>query len=402
MTDIINALDIGTDSIKMISCSMAPSPSPLKLLAFNSVPSFGMRKGVVVDTKKVSSYIKEAVDKQSQILKRRIKNVYINLNGHHIFIIPSRGTVAISRADQIVSQKDIDRVIEAAKAISIPSNKEIIASPIKDFIVDGEKVDNPLGMKGTRLEVDILAICCFIPYWDSLSEAVLDAGLQVSDTFISPLAAARAVLSPRQKELGVALLDIGSSTTGLVIYKEGKLLDLAVFPIGSFNITKDITIGLKTKVEIAEEIKKKFGLRFLTKIKLNKKEKLQISKEDSSLTKFTPKEIRTILEPRLNEFFGLINKEIKKAGCQKQLPAGVVLTGGGAKLIGLKEVAKVKLKLPVSIGFSKGIVGLPKDTSWSTVAGLALLGSEDEEESSPNIKGKLANFLGKIFKVFIP
>ena len=402
---MIHSLDIGTSSIKMLSCSTEPNSSRLKMLTLSSLPCFGVRKGVVVDIEKVSNYIKQLLDKQEQGLGRRINNVYVNINGHHIFVVPSHGTVAISRADQIISQEDIDRVIQAAQAISLPSNKEILNVISKDFVIDGEKgIKDPLGMKGIRLEVNILAICGFSPYIKNLSEAVLDSGIsRILDTIISPLAAARAVLSPQQKELGVAVLDIGASTTGLAVFEEGDLVHLAIFPVGSFNITKDIAIGLRTRIDIAEEIKKKFGLNPLKKKKSTKKRgNLQISKDGSVPLNFTLKELKRVVEPRINEIFSLVDKELKKIGHQKQLPAGVILTGGGAQLSGLVEVTKEKLKLPASIGLPKGITGLPKDPSLSVVAGLALLASDLDNEAPAEISGKFINFFRKIFKVFIP
>ena len=405
MSNIIHSLDIGTDSIKILSCTTGQNSSHLRMLAINSLPCFGVRKGVVVDIEKVSNCIKQLTDKQVQAIGRRIDNVYVNINGHHIFVVPSHGTVAISRADQVISQEDIDRVIQAAKAISLPSNKEILGVISKDFVIDGEKgIEDPLGMKGIRLEANILAICGFSPYIKNLSEAVLNSGISgISDTIISPLAAARAVLTPQQKELGVAVLDIGASTTGLAVFDEGDLIHLAIFPIGSFNITKDIAIGFKTRIDIAEEIKRKFGLTPLQKRKTTKKKSsLQISKEDSASVNLSLKEFRKIVEPRIDEIFSFVNRELKKIGRQKQLPAGVVITGGGAKLSGIVGIAKDKLKLPVSIGFPQGITGLPKDTSLSVVAGLALLGSDLDNESPPEIGGKFINFFRKIFKVFIP
>lgn len=405
MAKIIHSLDIGTDSIKILSCSIDPKSSHLKMLAFNSLPCFGVRKGVVVDVEKVSNYIRQLVDKQVQSIGREIDDVYANINGHHIFVVPSHGTVAISRADQIISQEDEDRVIQAAEAISLPSNKNILAVFTKDFIIDGEKgIKDPLGMKGIRLEADVLALCGFTPYIKNLYEAILNSGIKYKEAIVSPLAAARAVLTPQQKELGVAVLDIGASTIGLAVFEEGDLIHLAVLPLGSFNITKDIAIGLKTRIDIAEEIKQKFGLSpLIKKSKLTrKKNNIQINKDLSSPLNFNFKELKRVVEPRIDEMFAFVNKELKKIGRQKQLPAGVVITGGGAKLSGIVEVAKEKLKLPVSIGLPKGITGLPKDTSLSVVAGLSLLALDNEEESPSEIGGRFANFFRKIFKVFIP
>ena len=406
MTQIINSLDVGKDSIKILSCTAQSNSSHLKMLALNTSPCFGVRKGVVVDTGKVANYIKQLLDKQVQGIGTRINDVYVNINGYHIFVVPSHGTVAISRADQIISQEDIDRVIQAAEAISLPSNKEIIDVFYRDFVIDGEKgIKEPLGMKGIRLEANVLAICGFTPYIKNLSEAVLDSGItRILNTTISPLAAARAVLSPQQKELGVAILDIGASTTGLAVFQEGDLVHLAIFPFGSFNITKDIAVGLRTRIDIAEEIKQKFGLTPLNKKSKSTKKKnnLQISKDISTPVNFNLKELKKVVEPRINEIFSLVDKELKKVGHQRQLPAGIILTGGGAKLKGLVEIAKDKLKLPSSIGIPKGITGLPKDPSLSVVAGLALLGSDIDNEPPSEIGGKFIAFFRKIFKVFIP
>ena len=239
----------------------------------------------------------------------------------------------------------------------------------------------------------------------------MGARLQIDDIVPSPLAAARSVLTPQQKELGVALIDIGAATTSLAVFEEGELIHLAVFPLGSANITNDIAIGLKTQLPIAEDIKRQHGTCILTKTEKGKKDKVlgperkKIEVFDKSYpVSFTKKLLVDIIEPRVWEILNLVQKELKLIGRQELLPGGVVLTGGGVKLPKIKDLVKQHLKLPCQMGIPKGIVGLLEDPSLSTVAGL-VLGAEDPDESEK--KGILApsgffKRVKKIFKVFLP
>ncbi len=396
---IITGLDIGTSAIKALVAAKVPGSSEVQILSQVVEPCSGVRRGVVINpeevSQKISSILEEVEDKTSQ---KRINSVCCNIGGSHIFIIPAHGEVAVSRADQKISQEDVERVLQAAQTFPLPANKEILDISPREFIVDGEGgIKEVLGMQGVKLEVEIFAICAFSPYYKNLTQTLLNAGLQIDDLIASPLASARAVLAPRAKELGVAVLDIGAGTSDLAIFEEGDLIHTVVLPIGSGHITSDIAIGLQTDIDIAERIKKEFGSCVLRK----EKQKIEIPQEEKPLV-VPQKLLVKIIEARMSEIFEQTDKELKKISRQGLLPAGIVLTGGGAKLPGIVEFAKSKLKLPARVGKIQGdFAGLQEDPSFSTVCGLVLQGAELEEEGPSWGKGIL-NKLKRIFRIFVP
>jgi len=397
---IINALDIGSDSIKLLTVSKKFGEADFEILSHNQQTSLGIRKGVVIDVLKVAEIISSLKEKAEQDCGQRIDNVYANIGGGHIFCTSSRGLVSVSRADQKISEEDIARVLQAAQAISLPSNKEIIEVFPKEFIVDGEGgVKNAIGMEGVRLEAETLILCGFSPYLKNSSQSILKSGLQINYLTLAPLDSARAVLTPREKELGVCILDIGAGTTGLAVFEEGNLIHAAVFPIGSGHITSDIAICLKTDIDTAEKIKLEFG-NCLAPPK--EKKKIKIEGEESLI--FSKKTLTDIIEARVSEIFAISNKELKKISRQRLLPAGIVLTGGGAKLPGIKELAKKELKLPCRIGVSQISPAFQEDPSLSALYGLILEGVDSEEEQGnfPNPGKGIRNKLKKMLRMFIP
>jgi len=295
--------------------------------------------------------------------------------------------------------------------VNIPHNEDVLDVFVKEYIIDDQKgIKQPEGLTGIRLEAKVLLLCYFQPYFTNLTQAVLNSKLQIYDIAPSPLAVAKAVLTLQQKELGVALIDIGASTTSLAVFEEGELIHLAVFPIGSANITNDIAIGLKTEVSIAESIKKQHGTCMFAKTgpkgypdkKDQSRKKIEVFDRSDSLC-FTKKNLVDIIEPRVSEILDLVQKELKKINRQELLPGGVVLTGGGAKLSKIKELTKDTLKLACEIGIPKQIIGLEEDPSLATVAGLAMGGVDfDKEEGILGSAGKIGSVFKKIFRAFKP
>ena len=402
---IITGLDIGTSAIKILVSSKKPEESELEVLSLAQEPSVGVRKGVVVGVEETSEALVNILEKARKDTGLKIDSVYLNVNGSHIFSISSHGTVVVSRADQKISEEDIERVLQAAQTFSLPSNKEVFDVFPKEFSVDGQSgIREVLGLQGVRLEAEVLAMAGFSPYLKNLTQTVLNSDLQVLDMIPSPIAAARAVLTPRQKELGVALVDIGAGTTGLTVFEEGNLIYLAILPIGAANITNDIAIGLKTDIDIAERIKLEYGTCLFKgsdkKSVSRRKEKIEINEEEPLV--FSQKQLASIIEARISEIFDQIHKELKKIGKEKLLPSGVVLTGGGAKLPKITELAKKELKLPVKIGKPKGFLNLD-DPVWSVCCGLVLTMVDLGEKEKTFEFGKgIGSKIKKIFKIFIP
>jgi len=398
----ITAIDIGTGSVKAIIAT--PEDSGFRVLGMAENMSSGIRKGVVSDTEKVSKMIANTIEEASRESDCSVGEVYANINGGHIFSTSSRGIVSVSRADQNISQEDVDRVIEAAKAFSLPSNREILEVVPREFVIDKEGgIKDPLGLKGVRLESDIVAISGFARYSKDLKQAILDAGFQVNDLVLGPLASGRAVLTQEEKELGVAVIDIGAATTSLAVFEEGDVLYTCVLPVGMNNLRNDIAIGLQVDIETAELIKNKFGVSVINEKKA-KKEKIKTSEGDD--ISFQRSELRKIVEARMTEVFNEINSELKKISRKANLPAGVVLTGGGANTCGLVDFAKKKMELNCRIGHARRFSPLDDDPSFSVLCGLVLYGFEMEEEEGGVIEMRSLRFLWqkikKIFRVFIP
>lgn len=397
---VFSALDIGTYSVKMAVAQIKEGGN-LESLGFAEELSLGVRKGSVVKPEDLAPRIASAKERAENLSSRKIDRVFVNIGGSHIALVASHGIVAVSRADGLISEEDVERVIGAAQAFSLPSNKEILDVFPQQFIVDGILSEKEIvGMKGVRLEADVLALCAFSPYIKNLTDAVLAADLEILDMVSSPLMSADAVLTDQQKELGVVLIDLGAGTTNISVWEEGGLIHASVLPVGSENITNDIAIGLRTEHDIAERIKKEFGTLALSKGK--RVEKIEIP--DSSSFSFSPKTVAHIIEARMREIFQFVNKELKKIDKQGTLPGGAVLVGGGAKFPKISEFAKKELKIPSRIGSPHGMTTFETDPIFFGVMGL-LVRACAAENGGRMKKGKSSDMVRafkKIFKAFIP
>lgn len=396
-------LDIGTGFIK-IAVGQKKSANGFEIIHLGRVPSRGVRRGVIFDVEAVAKCVREAVEGAELAVGHDLNGVYISVNGSHIFCAQSRGLVSVSRADGKISVEDVERVLQAAKTIPLSSgNKEIIDVYPREFIVDGEDgVKDAIGMKGVRLEAEVLIVAGFTPYLKNFDQAILRAGSEVLNRAPVAIASSLAVLSEQQKELGAAVLDIGAGTTNLAVYEEGDLLHMTVLPIGSANVTNDIAIGAKTDVAVAERLKIEKGICFFA----GADKKIKLSGEDADKDKiFSQRLISKIIQERVNEIFGLANKELKKIGREKKLPAGIVLCGGGAKLGKIEDAAKKIFQLTVSTGSLQSVENVEDDPSMAAACGLAAIGFRDqEEESSGGLRLPEGGWekVKKIFKIFVP
>jgi cell division protein FtsA len=396
MKNLICAIDIGSSKIKILVVRIEKE----KLEAVLKVEeiSEGVKKGIVVDPEKVSKILRNLISLINQKLKEKITSAFVNLGGAHLFSVPTHALISVSRADQTVSEEDVNRVLQEAKIISAGHNKEIFDTIVKEFILDGERgIKDPVGLKGTRLEVEALTLGCFSPYLENLKKSLLNCGLEVFELIPSPIACQKAVLTEKQKELGVCLLDIGAQTTSISVFEEGNLTFLSVLPIGSQEITNKIAIQMQIDPELAERLKIEFGSCYFKG--KNKRERIEF--EDEEPLVFYPRSLARIIREGYSTIFDLALKELKKISKDKKLPAGIVLTGGGAKISKVLELAKFKFKLNCKIGKPKGILNLEEDPSFSTLVGLVLSAFDLEEE-----KGEVrAGFFSKIkrfFRIFLP
>ena len=367
----ITGLDIGASNIKAVVGQVNEDGRISVLRVFKS-PSSGMRKGVIDDFSEMTKSINQIFGEIKNFSRQALKNIYVNIESCDIHTQFSRGIVAVSRADSEIHKDDIDRAVQASRSVKFASNRTVLHAIDKEFIVDGVgDIRDPLGMIGSRLEVESLIIDVFDPAVKNLNKCVESAGGNVSGLIFSPLASARSVLSKNQKDLGVVLVDIGSSTTGICVYEENKLIHTAVLPVGSGNVTNDLAIVLKTSIVAAEAIKLSFGTALAKEV--SGKETIDLRKIDPNAKNTTTKKrVAEIVETRLAEIFEFVNNELKSIGKSGQLPGGVMLVGGGSKIAGIVDLAKQELKLPAQIG-------IPETSSLEIASGELNLQVEDPE-----------------------
>jgi cell division protein FtsA len=401
-TITISALDIGTSSVKLLVGKKELGEKKVNILASVQLPNYiGVRRGEVYDPKSLSKTISSVVEKAQRISGVKIKKVIVNIGGPHLFILPSQGTVSVSRADQKISQGDIQRALQAAQAVSLPFNKEILEIYPQEFIIDNESgIKNPLGLQGVRLEVKVLLMCVFTPVLENLEQAVSEAGLEIKKIVPSPIAASRAVLTEEQRELGTAVVDMGAGTTSLVVFSEGALRDLAVFPLGSANITNDIAIGLRTEIATAENIKREYGSFEASRKRKAKKGKIEVAEKNLS---FSEEYLRNIIRSRISEIFSQTSKALKRTTKETVLPGGVVLTGGGSLLKGILKFAKDKFELPCYLSSLSQTNPPLEQPEFAACCGLLLSGFDSYETEEEAFIGEgFKEKLKKVFKMFLP
>ena len=418
----ITGLDIGTDTIKILGVKK-DSESGMEILFFDTIDSFGVQKGRVKDSNEVAKRVSELIERVERKHNCRVDNIFVNINGTKLQLVPSHALISVGRADQKVSSEDIERIYDEVKMINLQSNNKTILQVFpREWILDGEKeIRDPLGLQGVRLELDALLLSAFNSDIEGIIDSIEAVDLEEDNIIPGLIADSNAVLTPNQKELGVALVNIGAGTSSVAVFEEGRLLNMVVFPVGSANITNDVAIGFKTEIEIAERIKKQYGSCLSKDAKkridfnlslvdeeeeeeeedvFGKKRKI-IKKKPKNVLSFSEKELSKIIEARVCEIFELVDKEIKKVSKQGLLPGGIVLTGGGSKLPGIVELAKKEFKLPCRIGYPKDFKGLEKDSSLSTVCGLIMNKMEHAESRTSNPSG-IGKKVKRFFENFIP
>ncbi|KKU37945.1 MAG: Cell division protein ftsA [Candidatus Azambacteria bacterium GW2011_GWF2_46_32] len=401
--DIIIGLDIGTSTVQTVVAQKLGAAQKLRILGTGQSSVNGLRRGIITDIDAAARSIREAVKMAERASGVSVREAYVSVGGSHIGCRSSRGVVAVSRADQEISEDDVMRAIRQAEAVTLAANREILHVIPREFIIDSEKgIKDPVGMHGIRLEVDVLIIEGSTPVLKNLNKCLSEAGIEPSEFILSSLASSRAVLNSRQKELGVLTLDLGAGTTGLGVFEDGDIVYANILPIGSGHITNDIAIGLRTSIDVAEKIKLEYGSCAASEI--GKKETIDLAKfgvEDQ--TKVSRRMLADIIEARICEIFDLVNKELKKINRQGMLPAGVILVGGGAKLQGLVDLAKRELKLPAQIGFPAeelgGLVDRVDDPAFACALGLVLMGQdlEGKKEGLGSMVPKIPLMDGSIF-----
>ncbi|MFA5985822.1 MAG: cell division protein FtsA [Parcubacteria group bacterium] len=399
-TNIITSIDLGSSTVRCVVADVSQDDGQVRVLGAGIVPSAGMRRGAVVDINDAADAIASAVEKAEQMSGEKVRNAIVSIGGVGIIVKETQGVIAIGRADGEVNEDDVVRVIDAAQAISIPTNNEIIHVIPRSFRLDDQRdIKDPVGLRGVRLEVDAVIVEAPGNHVKNLTSAMERAAVGVEDFIIEPLAAAEATLTKKQKELGVVMINLGASTTSLAVYEEGELIHTSVLPVGSDFITHDIAIGLRTEIDIAERVKFEFGSADINSV--DKKSMIDLSHfDDREKDLVYHQHVLEIIQARLDEIFDLVVKELEKIGKDQLLPAGAVLTGGGAHLPHIVDFAKEKLRLPVSIGQPAhllGVVDHVDDSSYATVVGLLLWALHEGNHGGSHFgTGAISSLGGKI------
>lgn len=394
-------IDVGTSTVRVVVGSINEEGLP-EVIGHSAVANIGMRRGVVSHVDEAANAIAEAVHDAERLSGRRITAATININGSHVQGFDSRGVIAISAANREITESDRIRVEEAAAVMQMPANREIIQVFPKAYRLDGQdNIKDPVGMQGVRLEVDTHIVTASTPNIRLLESALEKANVHFKHRTVSSLASAEAVLNRQQREAGTAVLDIGAGTTNVVIIEDGEVQHVAVIPVGGIHITNDLAIGLKTELDIAEEVKVQHAT-------LEKPTRSTATvKYTGQQHTFSSEDIHMIIEARIEELLELVEKELKKAGRSKKLPGGVVLTGGSSQIAGLDGFVKEQLELPAKIGKLSSVGGLVDQMPPSTFAtpiGLMLLdmlleGQGGGGHSSGDYKGVIDN-VTSLFKRF--
>jgi len=406
--NVIAGLDIGSTSIRLVVGQkiIGPAGDELQIIGAVSGPTSGVGRGIVNSIEETTSSISAVLEKAERLVGVPITKVWVSINDPYIKCERSKGVVAVSRSDGEINETDVNRAIEAARALAVPVNYEILhVIPIK-FSVDNQgDVKDPIGMNGIRLEVETLIVQGLSTQIKNLTKAIYRTGLEIEDLVIAPLAAAEAVLSNKQKELGVALVNLGSATVSLAVYEERNLIHTAILPIGSEHITSDVAIGLRCPINLAERIKREHGTACVENVEKRDDDVdiSQLVKEEEvndDINVISRKYLAEIINARVEEIFDKIDREFKKIDRSGMLPAGIIFVGGGSELVGLVEEAKKKLRLPAALGVAKNInviIDKVRNPEFLTALGLVIWGShmEGDGTSESNIKKSLNGILEK-------
>lgn len=400
--NIVVGLDIGTTKICAVVGEI--TGDSINIIGIGTHPSIGLRKGVVVNIEATVKSIKKAVEEAELMAGCEISSVYAGIAGGHITGFNSKGIVAIKGTE--ITQKDIDRVTDAARAVAIPMEREVIHVLPQEYIVDDQiGIQNPIGMAGVRLEAKIHIVTGAVTSAHNIVKCVNRAGLDVADIVLEPLASAEAVLTGEEKELGVALLDLGGGTTDLAVFAGSNIKHTFVLSLGGDNLTNDVAIGLRAPLNEAEKIKKKYGSCISKNI--STEETIEVPGMGGRGPKQLPRQILgEIIEPRMDEIFTLIKREIYKSEMENIIASGMILTGGASQLNDLPELAESIFDVPTRLGKPRGITGLVdvvNNPMYSTGVGLVLYGAKNKTGKKirirdSNIFNRILGIMKKWFK----
>ena len=392
--NLIVGLDIGTTKIVALVGEINED-GRIDIVGIGSHPSRGLKRGVVVNIDATVNSIQRAVEEAELMAGCEIHSAYTGISGSHIRSLNSHGIVAIH--DQEVTNADVERVIDAAKAVAIPSDQKILHILPQEFIIDNQDgIREPIGMSGVRLESKVHIVTGGVSAAQNIVKCIEKCGLKVSDIILQQLASSYAVLSDDEKDLGVCLVDIGGGTTDIAIFTEGSIRHTAVIPIAGDQVTNDIAVALRTPAKHAEEIKIKHGCALTRLVEdFSTIEVPGVAQRQS--TDLARKTLAGVIEARYDELFSLVASELRRSGFEDQVAAGgIVLTGGAAKIIGALELAEQVFQMPVRLGVPQNITGLQEilgNSVYATAVGLLLYGNQQQQEYQQSMKfsGEIKN-----------
>ena len=407
--ETVAGLDIGTTKVCAI-VGQRGDDDTIEIIGVGNTPSDGLRKGVVVNLESTIKSVSRAIEDAELMAGVQVDSLYVGITGAHIKGINSRGAIAVSRSDKEITSGDVDRVIDAAKAISIPLDREVIHVLPQEYIIDDQDgIKDPVGMTGTRLEAEVHIVTGAITSAQNIVSCVTRAGFGVEDIVLEPLASSYAVLTQDEKELGVIMVDMGGGTTDIVLFIDGSIWHTEVLSIGGIYVTNDISVGLRTPRNEAEKIKLAYGCAMKELVKED--EEIEVPSVGGRKSNTLPRKILVeIIEPRMEEIFSLINQCIKKTGYEDIVPAGVVLTGGASSMEGACQLAEKILDIPVRLGSPKNVSGLVdviNSPIFATGVGLTQYGFTHSNEGQSvrftggdvfrNIKSRMGEWFGEFF-----
>ncbi|TAM46856.1 MAG: cell division protein FtsA [Gammaproteobacteria bacterium] len=373
---LIVGLDIGTSKVLAIVGEVSPT-GEVEIVGVGHHPSRGMKKGVVVNIESTVQSIQRAVEEAELMAGCQIHSVFAGIAGSHISSFNSHGIVAIK--DKEVGSGDIERVIEAARALAIPADQKVLHILPQEFIIDKQEgIREPIGMSGVRLEAKVHIVTGAVSAAQNIIKCVRRCGLEVDDIILEQLASSMSVLNDDEKELGVCIVDIGGGTTDISVFTEGAIRHTAVIPIAGDQVTNDIAVALRTPTQNAEDIKKKYGCA-LTQL-AHREDTIEVpSVGDRPPRKLSRQTLAEVIEPRIEELYGLIQAELRRSGFEDVLGSGIVLTGGSAKMEGMVDLAEEVFHMPVRLGVPQyvgGLKGVVQNPIFATGVGLVLYGAK--------------------------
>lgn len=402
---IVSAIDVGTTKIATIVADIK-SQGNIEVLGVGVVPSHGLHKGIVVNMDEAKASISSSIKEAQTISGIRIDSAYVGVTGRHVSSTNNHGVIAIPGNDRLVRSRDLKRVLSASRNLPVPEGKRLLHAIPRYYTLDGEeRVNEPVGMHGNRLDVETHIITASVSSVQNLIKCIRSTGIEVDDLILEPLASSEAVLTQQEREGGVVMVDIGGGTTDIAVFRQGNIFHTAIIPVAGYQVTSDIAIGLGLPFNIAERMKKAYG---------NVTPGMDITKEATvsgieNGHSASYRDLCDIVRSRMEELFELVLLELPSTDCKTLAPYGLVLTGGTANLEGLDELGKAKLGIPVRRGrpLNAGIYGITdilNDTAYATTVGLILWQSNNREKSAWKVRrggilGGLSSLMRKLFRI---